>query len=1105
MDNYNVDLDSFDKEGLFEGIKDFSDKIFSWITKIPFKYWLSIVASFFFFFISKTWFSENSSTNVSSLWAEFLDTAWYSIPAEGDYISDDLFFYLDMEVDWFENDWEWWDPWPKELLIISEEIRFCSSVDELIWDYKKRYNCLDWADFYNRFFLDSKIQSEFHDLVLFYQIDSADDLMNVYIYLYLEDFFISKWLDLYWDFSEEDKIHYFSDFKLDNKYKNIFDMDPYWSYLSDFDDLREFYLIFDYTQRLPYLDKRLLDSNNPAFIASALLPSQFVQDKNALNNIYDENLFARSLFLALEKDEKISSVFDGFDVDWPNKFRRLFFPVPDNLENTFMELMVNHYDWSKFDNIETAFSGDEAFMSDVDDSYINMELMLQIFKTPNVAMQWFDKKSQMNAFNKFMQISNIHDINQVDLDVRRRAFMEILYWENVLNTLWVPDEFRAPLSMIALRNDMTEDDAQIVPLYPNIVYVPDVSFFYNAMLDAYIAHNIYGDKAPDVYSLLWVWAHETTLKDIDWDVDYGGSRWPFQVNTYTVHSLQRNSVSKNFFSMIYPSTLNSSNDKFSFEAPKSSWTSWFFALMYFKNYDATSRWWEEKWLRNYNGKLTPELKEKMDPNVYAAKEAYPFVVYNRIDSYREFSAYCDWIANWYEFDYWNLLLECQTSDDPFVPWFYPEMGVWFYSFLEWYFSWRECINLDAEWVNKFFTDQIQLILNPPEWATNLDYSSVEGYTDGEVVYNYSFWLEEQTSITIKFNARDHFMWTDISVIDVPGKIYMKYDIGDPDLENTLFSYLRENLDEWIAFHNNNWQDWDPYYEIVDKWSKKWVKVFNSPWDSRSSDDVWILDKEWIKKNWPLKLYLDKDNPLYRYTLSNHWNNWVSLFVENDINGKKIATSLLSVLDVSDMDEKNIDFWFETDNPNSILFYGASLIEWLNYSNRCVNKISWDINFVDVNDFSLAWPGDVHVWGTRWETIKQWYKKLKNNIESISASGINYIFFSYILNDVKAWIDWEAYFYYAQKIVDLCASYWISVVFFEPFSSPKLQHDLALKVEENAKFLNDVVWAKIISYSDLLWEEVMDDEATFRDDVHFADKDSYINIIDTILDNIILSE
>jgi len=991
--------------------------------------------------------------------------------------------------------------------------KFCLVLNTFIEkNYKIKFIEIDWDTVYSNFieFVG------FEEIIDIYRIVDGESLKNTLAYFMISDWFsTNKNIDLNKKIDDPDLCQeIYDEFLLFFADSFILKNEFWGGYINSFEDIRVFVLIVEYNQKFELLPNKILDSDHLGFIWSAMLSDEFVNSSNSLDRLYSDRVYVKALFEVFKLNKKTKRILGKLKITEVDQFRRLFFPVSLDLENWYLEEMVKNFDWKQFDDIETAFEAG-GFMSKLSADFSDEWFSLLVFQTQSEAMKWFSVDEQKSAFNKFMQISNISEVDQIDLDVRRKTFMEILYWERVLKNIWVPESDVLPLSMVALRNNLIDDDAQIVPWYNNLVYIPSVSILYRAVLDAYLFKTLYAEKAPSIYSFLWIAKHETAMKNLLGDVNFGWSKWLIQMNTYTVRSLQQNSYFKNYFKLLFPSNIGDQNfDDFSFYTPENTFSASYFALMYLKWFDWRTEAGRWKWYRNYNGKITDKMRINMDPAVIRKKEVYPNIVLwieNNYKKFRDAEMERLGILKW---SYIELVEYIENiSFDSLVPAFDPVFGSGYLCFLQNLLAGKDRFEISvAEWNNDFkkFT---KIILNPDS-DDNMDFI-FDKYSLTE-----RFWKEQKKQfqsnewlIRIQVDPRFKYDNVDISNLEFDWKLYLKYGIGDPHLENTLFSYLRGNLLEGIAFHNRQWKEWDPYYEIENVNHSKWVKVFNSPPDLRDGSDVWRWDKDVLVEKKFLKLYLNQHLLLYNYLLWEYWSAEIPLFLENDDGNWNliVGPSDNPDIDISDISyfEPDFDSWFDLEIPasdfNKILFFGGSLVQGLNYSLSNTNKISTSEK-LNIEDFSCDSKNKVNIWGMPWENIKDAYRKLKKNIDVIKKSGTKYIFFSYIDDDVKDWIVWEKYVDYVEKIVDLCSVNGIKVVFFEPFVGPGMsvesELDIGRKILYNAEALQKLQEERldfqIISYVDLLGDDVMKDPKTFYDDwIHFESK-FYVEMLDNLL-------
>ena len=1059
-----------EKKSFFESFSIFSEKLFLSLRSVSRQYFFALLFSVFFLFVSKLGLAKWEN-NDEWLWEEWI--SYYS----NDPNSSELFVLLES---WYD-DVELWD---LELWLSAEELAFLEDMDDLVQKYKKNYIFLDWILLYQMFLDDDDMQEDFDMFIDVHGIDWPETLKTTYIYLNLKKFFIDNDFSPLYGYSYSGQKETLDD-ALDKTFDEsmlLFD-DVYGSSLSDIDDVSEFVLAYEYLQQIDALPQKVLVTKHPGIIAMALMDDALFEKENIPGSLNGESLRGKAIYLAFKQHKEMKTILNLFDVRDFDHFMRLFFPVPLDQENLFLDHMTQNFDWSQMDDISTAFSGD--FAGNSSRAYTELGKDLFLYNTRYEAERWFSVEEQKRAFNKVLQINNIKDIGQVDLDVRQKALMEVMYRERVFDQLNIPDEERLPLSIVALRNDMTNDDAKVVSGYKNLVYVPTISFLYRAMLEAYVSKKLWGENAPDVYAYLATTAHETNMKNIGGDVEYGTSKGPPQFNGITVWWYHTGSYFSGYTKSLWPPRDDSNSKDYAFAAPENTRAKGYFFISKSKWFNPNNRVYS---FQKYTGIITDKMRETMNPSILAKKEIYGELVNARYNNYVSFVEFEQAMIENYRDTYQTLADMVGKGQD--LPGYDPAYAVGYLTFLQNLLSWREKFTVDLADANDVFYQYTKDIFNPDEQQSqDISYkyrSLAKEFQSQQNIYSYVW----EIPLVITIDPRSYHYQVDLSGIEVSGNLYIKYSFGDPALENTLYQYLRGNLEEGIEYHNNLWQEGDPYYQLVKVNNTTRVKVYQYPVDHPEHDpDGRIWDKEYLANHSFLKLYRNPNLKLSLYTFSGYGTGGIDVFVEDDDgNGQSLCQSSPNQPDLTEVAIPNPSLDISTEDSNELMFVGASLVQGLGYANRMVNKIAEDNKHLEVADFSCADVSDVHIRGIRGESIKYGYKRIKKNIDVIAASGVKYIFLSYISNDARAGIVWDDYAKWAENIVEICNDYGIEVVFFEPFCTDEMDINLQTDITLNAMALDDLHEHRrdfyILSYDDILEDWALLDPDSFVDEVHF---------------------
>jgi hypothetical protein len=148
----------------------------------------------------------------------------------------------------------------------------------------------------------------------------------------------------------------------------VLDEEVFSSYLSDINGAEVFALAYEYGQKLNALPQKVLNSQHLGFIGAALFDDALFDVPNSLGLLYSTQR-SKALYLCFKQDLKMSRLLEKFSIRDFDQFMILFFPAPLDEENLFVNTMVDTYDWTRFDNIATAFDDNRPFTLDQNDVF----------------------------------------------------------------------------------------------------------------------------------------------------------------------------------------------------------------------------------------------------------------------------------------------------------------------------------------------------------------------------------------------------------------------------------------------------------------------------------------------------------------------------------------------------------------------------------------------------------------------------------------------------------------------------------------------------------------------------------------------------------------
>lgn len=251
-------------------------------------------------------------------------------------------------------------------------------------------------------------------------------------------------------------------------------------------------------------------------------------------------------------------------------------------------------------------------------------------------------QEQQEALGEFMLIKNINDIKKIPLEQRKESFVQILKWNKILDNLGISKDERLSLSMVCLRKDIHKDPARIVSSHKNIVYVPDVSLFYQMQIMHHLYKTVYGDNAPSFATIAAIFDKESRFHP-NAVGDGGASIGYMQAYGSTVKSILTRTKDRDLYKTQFRSNISSNGgerfvyDFYSIE-DQVRFTYWF--LFNAKDYSAKSLSSRMAGFRKYNGLIpNPEAAKAAGWNmkVYYAKQAYPGSVAKKENAYRSWS------------------------------------------------------------------------------------------------------------------------------------------------------------------------------------------------------------------------------------------------------------------------------------------------------------------------------------------------------------------------------------------------------------------------------------------------------------------------------------